>query len=441
MAACAHSTPLWAVIEPDKAEEELMSTAFRVILEGNQEVPPNNSTASGIGTVIFDSTAVAASYTFNITGVDYGPILGQPAQTPTVNDDDVTSTHFHTQVRGENGPVVFGQINPAQDADDLAIALNADGSWTLRGNWETTDPANVPITNFATTLGTATPGTEVPLYFNVHTVEFPAGEIRGQLVAISDDNDNVVTGTAGADILPGLGGNDIVTGLDGDDTLQGGDGNDILFGNQGNDDINTGAGDDLVIAGDGDDIVGGMAGRDIVSGGAGNDQVVWNDPTGDVVSGDEGNDFLRGGDAAADTISGGDGDDVIRAVANPSLATHASDVLFGESGNDVISGGNASDTIEGGVGSDFLSGLGGADQFVFRASPGEATTPDSDLITDFVTGEDTVVLNGFGAAFNPLENLSAGSTGAVLDLGDSGQVVFLGRLANEFSAGDFLVIA
>jgi hypothetical protein len=29
----------------------------------------------------------------------------------------------------------------------------------------------------------------------------------------------------------------------------------------------------------------------------------------------------------------------------------------------------------------------------------------------------------------------------VLDLGDSGQVVFLGWLANEFTAGDFLVIA
>jgi serralysin len=418
-----------------------MSTAFRVILEGSQEVPPNNSTASGLGTVIFDSTAVAASYTFNITGVDYGPITGQPAQTPTVNDDDVTSTHFHNQVRGQSGPVVFGQINPAQDTDDLTVTPNTDGSWTVSGTWETTDPASVPITNFSTTLGTATPGTEVPLYFNVHTAEFLGGEIRGQLVAIADDNDNVVTGTPGADLLPGLGGNDIVTGLEGDDTLQGGDGNDVLLGNDGDDDINTGTGDDLVVAGDGNDTIGGMAGRDIVFGGAGDDQVIWNDPTGDVVSGDDGNDFLRGGDVAADTIAGGDGDDLIRAVANPSLATHASDALFGESGNDVISGGNASDTIEGGFGSDFLSGLGGADQFVFRALPGNATTPDSDLITDFVTGEDTVVLNGFGADFDPLENLSAGSIGAVLDLGDSGQVVFLGRLANEFTAGDFLVIA
>ena len=39
-----------------------MSTAFRVVLEGEQEVPPRDTTASGLGTVIFDSTAVTASY-------------------------------------------------------------------------------------------------------------------------------------------------------------------------------------------------------------------------------------------------------------------------------------------------------------------------------------------------------------------------------------------
>jgi hypothetical protein len=51
------------------------------------------------------------------------------------------------------------------------------------------------------------------------------------------------------------------------------------------------------------------------------------------------------------------------------------------------------------------------------------------------------VLNCCGVGFDLLENPSATPTGAVLDLGDSGQVVFLGWLANEFTAGDFLVIA
>ena len=129
-----------------------MSTAFRVIIEGSQEVPPNNSTASGLGLFIFDSEAVEGTYSFDIQGVDYGPILELAPQTPD-DGDDVTSTHFHNGPRGTNGPVVFGQINPAQDNDDLAIVLNADGSWTVSGRWETTDPPNpmgVTIANFST---------------------------------------------------------------------------------------------------------------------------------------------------------------------------------------------------------------------------------------------------------------------------------------------------
>ena len=412
-----------------------MSTAFRVVLEGTQEVPPVNSTASGLGTVIFDSTEIAASYTFRIEGVDYGPITGGSAQTPSI-DDDVTSTHFHNQVRGANGPVVFGQINPAQDADDLNIALNADGSWTVSGRWETTDPANVSITNFANELGSAPVGSEVPIYFNVHTNENMGGEIRGQLIAIADDNDNVVVGTPGDDFLPGLGGNDIIRGLAGNDRLEGGDGDDIIRGGQGNDNINTGAGDDLVFGGRGNDTVGGMAGRDTVFGGAGDDTIAWNDPTGDVVFGDAGNDILRGGDVAADTIFGGNGDDLIRAVANQSLANHAPDRLFGDRGNDTIIGGNAADTIEGGAGDDILSGFGGADQFIFRETEG-----GDDIINDFDVTQDVVVLEGFGADFDPLDNLSAGTSGTTLDLGGGNQVLFLGLLPNELNAANFLVTA
>jgi len=180
-----------------------MSTVFRVIIEGDQEVPARDTTASGVGTVIFDRAAVAASYSFDIQGVDFGPVTGGPPQTPDPNDN-VTRTHFHTAVSGVNGPIVFGQIDPdpvlRQDNDDLAVVLNPDGSWTLSGRWETTDPVNttnLSIGDFAAVLGSATVGTAVPLYFNVHTAQFPGGEIRGQLVAIADDIDNVLTGRKG----------------------------------------------------------------------------------------------------------------------------------------------------------------------------------------------------------------------------------------------------
>jgi|EndMetStandDraft_3_1072993.scaffolds.fasta_scaffold191909_1 Ca2+-binding RTX toxin-like protein len=247
-----------------------MSTAFQVILTGTQEVPPTPSTASGLGTVIFDDKAVTASYSFDIRGVDFGAFTPDGAQT-VATDDDVTRTHFHNQLPGVNGNIVFGQIDTVnaafvQDGDDFDIVLNADGSWTLSGVWETTDPPAPPTTtfpegatiaDFAPVLGSAPVTTAVPLYFNVHTSEFGGGEIRGQLVVIADDNDNVVTGTLGNDRLPGLDGNDTIRGLAGNDMLQGGDGKDSMNGGVGNDTLTGGKGPDLFVfnAGFGNDII------------------------------------------------------------------------------------------------------------------------------------------------------------------------------------------
>jgi serralysin len=469
-----------------ETKEDIMSTVFRVILEGSQEVPPINSTASGVGTIVFDSEAVAASYSFDIQGLDFGPITS--GQLPT-DPNDVNNTHFHSQVRGVAGPVVFGQITPAHDNDDLAIVLNADGSWSESGRWETTDPApidgtfppavNIPGT-FASVLGSAAVGSDVPIYFNVHTVQFPAGEIRGQLVAIADDIDNVVTGTTGNDVLSGLSGNDAIQGLAGDDildggegndvldggggndtltggkgndilegsvgndvadggngndTINGGDGNDVLSGGRGDDNFNTGQGDDVVFGGQGNDRIGGMAGRDVVMAGAGDDFIAWNDPTGDVVFGGRGNDTILGGDIAADEIHGGAGDDLIRAFTTSPESATASDRLFGDAGDDVVIGGNAADIIEGGHGDDILTGNDGADVFIFRANQ-----TGNDTLTDFDPSEDVVQLVGFDTSFDPLAALSATAQGAELDLGQGDSVLFLGRTVAEFSANDFQIV-
>ena len=137
---------------------------------------------------------------------------------------------------------------------------------------------------------------------------------------------------------------------------------------------------------------------------------------------------------AADTIFGGEGNDLIRAVANQSLETHAADLLFGDDGNDDIIGGNADDIIEGGAGDDILSGFGGADRFVFRFDQ-----PGDDLIVDFDKTQDIVELHGFEDGFDPLANLSATPLGTALDLGDAGEVQFLGLLVNEFRSTNFFI--
>ena len=147
---------------------------------------------------------------------------------------------------------------------------------TLSGVWETTDPPAIPPFDFATVLGSATVGSDVPIYFNVHTGRLSGGEIRGQLVPIADDIDDVVTGTVptatatGNDTLDGGNGNDAILGLAGNDTLNGGNGNDVLDGGGGNDGLTGGNGNDMLfgsfgmdtlIGGNGDDFPGRRRGR------------------------------------------------------------------------------------------------------------------------------------------------------------------------------------
>ena len=208
-----------------------MSTAFRISLDGAQQVPSLVSMASGLGTAIFDSATMSMSFTVNVLGLDWGPLLMQPSQTMTTADD-INGIHIHNAARGANGGIVLDWPNGGDPGWAVSGVL-ADGSRTLTSNWETTDPNS--ITPFVATLAAATLGADVPLYMNIHTVTFPGGEIRGQLVTIATDNGETVTGTSGNDILPGLGGNDTISGLAGDDRLDGGTGADTMNGGLGND--------------------------------------------------------------------------------------------------------------------------------------------------------------------------------------------------------------
>ena len=89
-----------------------MLTTFSLHFSGDQENPPTGSTASGSGTVYWNPKAKTAEYEYTVTGVDFGPVLGQEPQTETTADD-VTILHVHNAERGVNGPIVFGQIGPA----------------------------------------------------------------------------------------------------------------------------------------------------------------------------------------------------------------------------------------------------------------------------------------------------------------------------------------
>lgn len=95
---------------------------------------------------------------------------------------------------------------------------------------------------------------------------------------------DVVSGTAGSDMLFATdtgaaidagGGNDYVFGGKAGDVVEAGAGNDYVFGNGGNDVIHGGYGHDTLFGGDGDDILAGGAGNDRMNGGAGKDSFVF----------------------------------------------------------------------------------------------------------------------------------------------------------------------
>jgi Ca2+-binding RTX toxin-like protein len=116
-------------------------------------------------------------------------------------------------------------------------------------------------------------------------------------------NNDVLTGTGGADTLAALAGNDLVRGRGGNDDLRGVGGSDTLEGGAGGDRLDGGSGNDLVRGGGGADLLLGSFGADALFGGAG----------GDVLRGQLGADRLRG-EGGADVFDLDPGDSGVGAA-------------------------------------------------------------------------------------------------------------------------------
>ncbi|NJL52542.1 MAG: CHRD domain-containing protein [Hydrococcus sp. SU_1_0] len=163
------------------------SARLTSVLDGEQEVDPGDADATGTSQLILNQYGDALSYQLTVSGLDFGAFIGDGTPQTEVESDDVTRLHIHDGDRGVNGDVAFGLIDlidPAadgQDSDDLQITVNDDGSTTLTGIWEETDPALIPLSHFIEEINNLEPGEDLGLYWNVHTTEFPGGAIRGQL--------------------------------------------------------------------------------------------------------------------------------------------------------------------------------------------------------------------------------------------------------------------
>lgn len=135
--------------------------ALEVTLSPDQEVPPvtDADAASGEASIsVGEDGTVSGSITVEgLTG---------PAQ----------AAHIHRGFRGSNGPVVIGLV-PADGSDPTADGADVT-EWSV--------PEEPELTGGATSESITEAYARGELYFNVHTVANPGGEIRGQIVPEGD---------------------------------------------------------------------------------------------------------------------------------------------------------------------------------------------------------------------------------------------------------------
>jgi hypothetical protein len=112
------------------------TAAVSFVMSGANEVPPNDSTATGDGTASLNLLTNLLTLHYEFSGLS----------------SDQTAAHIHMAPAGMNGPVIIPLPNGSPvDGEFQLDAAQAEAF--LAGN----------------------------LYVNVHTTMFPGGEIRGQL--------------------------------------------------------------------------------------------------------------------------------------------------------------------------------------------------------------------------------------------------------------------
>jgi hypothetical protein len=136
--------------------------SFSATLNGAQEVPPVASPGTGTGTGTLGGGPGTWVFTYSVTYSGLSGTIASPF------------AHIHQAPAGANGPVVHNLDGASQPP----IAGSTSG--TINGDWRFDDAAQ-PLTD---TLAAALLAGNT--YFNLHTTAFPPGEIRGQILRVSE---------------------------------------------------------------------------------------------------------------------------------------------------------------------------------------------------------------------------------------------------------------
>ena len=129
--------------------------------------------------MVLDDAQTALTYTIDIFNID---VTG--AQSTAVLNDNLTAAHIHRAPPGANGTVIFGFFGaPFNDnnPNDVVVTPLANGlGGRFTGKWDLAEGNN---TTLAAELANLHAG---GTYLNFHTVGFPGGEIRGQILRVPE---------------------------------------------------------------------------------------------------------------------------------------------------------------------------------------------------------------------------------------------------------------
>jgi hypothetical protein len=141
------TTPLTLQVAAQVSEQKFIAE-----LTGKEEVPPNESPSSGFAWLKITNDEI--KFEVNVTDMD-----------------KVNAAHIHLAEAGKNGPVVLTLFmgGPTEQVNGTIGEANVTAS-NLEGPMKGKD-----VTDLVTAMKNGT------TYVNVHTTDFPNGEIRGQL--------------------------------------------------------------------------------------------------------------------------------------------------------------------------------------------------------------------------------------------------------------------
>jgi hypothetical protein len=175
--ACSLVLPLAAT----GAGEDHLTFDLHARLSGEQEVtPPAAPSIPSLGVITDAKARVRVEVEKDLSSFRFRLIVR--------NGNDVTQAHLHCGRPGQNGPVVvfLSALNPeGQDVNGLLAHGTRRNEHIEPGAAACEELIGRPINNIASLAAAAFDGL---IYANVHTIENPAGEVRGQLIPGGDDH-------------------------------------------------------------------------------------------------------------------------------------------------------------------------------------------------------------------------------------------------------------